>query len=173
MLILEPLEAAQARGAHVYMTIDGAASTADAYHVTAPAPHGTGAERTMRLALDDAGLAPDQIAHVNAHGTSTSLNDHAESEAVERVFAGSSPIVTSIKGVTGHSFGAAGAVEAVSVALTIKHKTVPPTIGLVNQDDDIHLDIPTEARPWTPGPVMSNSFGFGGHNGTLVFSPVD
>jgi 3-oxoacyl-[acyl-carrier-protein] synthase II len=173
ILILEPLDAARARGAHIYMTIDGAASTADAYHVTAPAPHGSGAERTMRLALDDAGLTADQVTHINAHGTSTGLNDAAESEAVERVFAGLSPVVTSIKGVTGHSFGAAGAVEAVSVALTIKHKTVPPTIGLEHQDDAIHLDIPTEARAWEPGPVMSNSFGFGGHNGTLVFSPVE
>ncbi|RKR76692.1 beta-ketoacyl-[acyl-carrier-protein] synthase family protein [Frondihabitans australicus] len=172
ILILEPLEAAQARGAHVYMTIDGAASTTDAYHVTAPAPHGTGAERTMRLALDDAGLTPDQITHINAHGTATGLNDQAESEAVERVFAGTSPVVTSIKGVTGHSFGAAGAIEAVSVALTIERKTIPPTIGLENLDPEIHLDIPTEGRDWTPGPVLSNSFGFGGHNGSIVFSPV-
>jgi 3-oxoacyl-[acyl-carrier-protein] synthase II len=172
ILILEPLETARARGAHVYMTIDGAASTADAYHVTAPAPHGTGAERTMRLALEDAGLTVADIGHINAHGTSTGLNDAAESEAVERVFAGHSPVVTSIKGVTGHSFGAAGAVEAVSVALTIKNRVIPPTIGLEHQDDEIHLDIPTEAREWIPGPVMSNSFGFGGHNGTLVFSPV-
>jgi 3-oxoacyl-[acyl-carrier-protein] synthase II len=172
MLILEPYDAAVARGARIYMTIDGAASTADAHHVTAPAPHGTGAERTMRLALDDAGLRPEDITHVNAHGTSTGLNDAAESEAVTRVFDSSRPIVTSIKGVTGHSFGAAGAVEAVAVALTIKNATIPPTAGLVNQDDDIHLDIPTEARSWTPGPVLSNSFGFGGHNGSLVFSPV-
>lgn len=172
MLVLEPYDAAVARGAHIYMTVDGAASTADAHHVTAPAPHGTGAERTMRLALDDAGLTADQITHVNAHGTSTGLNDQAESEAVERVFQNSSPVVTSIKGVTGHSFGAAGAVEAVAVALTIKNKTIPPTIGLEHLDDGIHLDIPTEARQWEPGPVMSNSFGFGGHNGTLVFSPA-
>ncbi|ARC57756.1 3-oxoacyl-[acyl-carrier-protein] synthase 2 [Frondihabitans sp. 762G35] len=172
ILVLEEYEAAVARGAHIYMTIEGTASTADAHHVTAPAPHGTGAERTMRLALDDAGLTPDDITHINAHGTSTGLNDAAESEAVSRVFPTSNPVVTSIKGVTGHSFGAAGAVEAVAVALTIKHRTVPPTAGLVNQDAEIHLDIPTEARPWEPGPVLSNSFGFGGHNGSLVFVPV-
>jgi 3-oxoacyl-[acyl-carrier-protein] synthase II len=172
ILVLEEYEAAVARGAHVYMTIEGTASTADAHHVTAPAPHGTGAERTMRLALDDAGLTPDDITHINAHGTSTGLNDAAESEAVSRVFPTSNPVVTSIKGVTGHSFGAAGAVEAVAVALTIKHRTVPPTAGLVNQDAEIHLDIPTEARPWEPGPVLSNSFGFGGHNGSLVFVPA-
>ncbi|GAA4681743.1 beta-ketoacyl-[acyl-carrier-protein] synthase family protein [Frondihabitans cladoniiphilus] len=172
MLVLEPYDDAVARGAHIYMTIEGAASTADAHHVTAPAPHGTGAERTMRLALDDAGLTPADITHVNAHGTSTGLNDAAESEAVSRVFDTNRPVVTSIKGVTGHSFGAAGAVEAVAVALTIKNETVPPTIGLVNQDAEIELDIPTEARAWTPGPVLSNSFGFGGHNGSLVFAPV-
>ncbi|GAA4265704.1 beta-ketoacyl-[acyl-carrier-protein] synthase family protein [Frondihabitans peucedani] len=172
MLILEAYDDAVARGARIYMTIDGAASTADAYHVTAPAPHGTGAERTMRLALDDAGLAPEEITHINAHGTSTGLNDAAESEAVSRVFTSNRPVVTSIKGVTGHSFGAAGAVEAVAVALTIANRTIPPTANLENRDEAIDLDIPTEARPWEPGPVLSNSFGFGGHNGSIVFSPV-
>ncbi|UFS59182.1 beta-ketoacyl-[acyl-carrier-protein] synthase family protein [Subtercola endophyticus] len=172
MLVLEPLDQALARGAHVYMTIEGAASTADAYHVTAPAPEGRGAERTMRLALDDAGLKPEDITHINAHGTSTGLNDAAESQAVSRLFGASRPVLTSIKGVTGHSFGAAGAIEAVAVALTIANSTVPPTAGLVNQDEAIDLDIPTEARPWQPGPVLSNSFGFGGHNGSLVFVPV-
>ncbi|MCU1480260.1 MAG: Beta-ketoacyl synthase [Subtercola sp.] len=172
MLVLEPLDQALARGAHVYMTIEGAASTADAYHVTAPAPEGRGAERTMRLALDDAGLKPEDITHINAHGTSTGLNDAAESQAVSRLFGSSRPVITSIKGVTGHSFGAAGAIEAVAVALTIANSTVPPTAGLVNQDEAIDLDIPTEARPWQPGPVLSNSFGFGGHNGSLVFVPA-
>ena len=172
MLVLEPLDEALARGAHVYMTIEGAASTADAYHVTAPAPEGRGAERTMRLALDDAGLKPEDITHINAHGTSTGLNDAAESQAVSRVFGASRPVLTSIKGVTGHSFGAAGAIEAVAVALTIANATVPPTAGLVNQDEAIDLDIATDARPWQPGPVLSNSFGFGGHNGSLVFVPA-
>lgn len=172
MLVLEPYDDAVARGARIYMTIDGAASTADAYHVTAPAPGGTGAERTMRLALDDAGISPEQVAHINAHGTSTGLNDKAESEAVSRVFGTTRPVVTSIKGVTGHSFGAAGAVEAVAVALTIATKTIPPTANLEHQDPEIDLDIPVKARPWQPGPVLSNSFGFGGHNGSLVFVPA-
>jgi 3-oxoacyl-[acyl-carrier-protein] synthase II len=172
MLVLEPLDAALARGAHVYMTIEGAASTADAHHVTAPAPGGTGAERTMRLALEDAGLQPSDITHINAHGTSTGLNDAAEGEAVARLFGDARPVVTSIKGVTGHSFGAAGAVEAVAVALTIKNKLVPPTANLEHQDENIDLDIPTEGRSWEPGPVLSNSFGFGGHNGSVVFVPV-
>ncbi|GGF21568.1 beta-ketoacyl-[acyl-carrier-protein] synthase family protein [Subtercola lobariae] len=172
MLVLEPLERAVARGAHVYMTIEGAASTADAYHVTAPAPNGRGAERTMRLALEDAGLRPEDITHINAHGTSTGLNDAAESEAVSRLFGADAPVLTSIKGVTGHSFGAAGAIEAVAVALTIANETVPPTAGLVNQDEAITLDIAREPRPWVPGPVLSNSFGFGGHNGSIVFVPA-
>ncbi|MCU1478675.1 MAG: Beta-ketoacyl synthase [Subtercola sp.] len=172
MLVLEPLDDAVARGAHIYMTIEGAASTADAYHVTAPAPNGRGAERTMRLALDDAGLSPEDITHINAHGTSTGLNDAAESEAVARLFGDWRPVLTSIKGVTGHSFGAAGAIEAVAVALTIANHTIPPTAGLVNQDEAITLDIAQDARPWVPGPVLSNSFGFGGHNGSLVFVPA-
>jgi 3-oxoacyl-[acyl-carrier-protein] synthase II len=172
MLVLEPYDAAVARGARVYMTIDGAASTADAHHVTAPAPHGVGAARTMRIALQDAGLDPSDVAHVNAHGTSTGLNDAAESEAITAVFGSHRPVVTSIKGVTGHSFGAAGAVEAVAVALSIRRRTIPPTVGLESQDADVALDIPTKARPWAPGPVLSNSFGFGGHNASLVFTPA-
>jgi 3-oxoacyl-[acyl-carrier-protein] synthase II len=171
VLVLESYDSAVARGAHVYMTIEGAASTADAHHVTAPAPHGTGAERTMRLALDDAGITAADVAHVNAHGTSTGLNDAAEGEALQRVFGSARPVITSIKGVTGHSFGAAGAVEAVAVALTYEHAVIPPTIGLANLDDAIDLDIATAPRAWTPGPVLSNSFGFGGHNGSIVFGP--
>lgn len=172
ILILEDYDSAVARGARIYMTVDGAASTADAHHVTAPAPNGAGAERTMRLAIGDAGLTPADITHVNAHGTSTGLNDAAEGAALARVFTESRPVVTSIKGVTGHSFGAAGAIEAVAVALTIAHGEVPPTAGLVNQDEEIDADIPTTGREWTPGPVLSNSFGFGGHNGSLVFVPT-
>ncbi|TFC56045.1 beta-ketoacyl-[acyl-carrier-protein] synthase family protein [Cryobacterium sp. TMT2-15-1] len=171
ILILEPYDAAVARGARIYMTIDGAASTSDAHHITAPAPHGTGAERTMRLALNDAGIAPEEIVHVNAHGTSTGLNDAAEGEALQRVFGTTRPVVTSIKGVTGHSFGAAGAVEAVAVALGFEKAMVPPTIGLVNQDETIDIDIATTPRPLPRGPVMSNSFGFGGHNGSIIFGP--
>ncbi len=172
ILVLEPLENAMARGARIYMTIEGAASTSDAHHVTAPAPHGLGAERCMRLALDDAQILPRDVAHVNAHGTSTGLNDAAESEAIRRVFGDADPIVTSIKGVTGHSFGAAGAVEAVAVALSMRDGVIPPTIGLLNVDPDVDLNLATTATPWEPTPVLSNSFGFGGHNGSLVFAPV-
>ncbi|WP_326565167.1 beta-ketoacyl-[acyl-carrier-protein] synthase family protein [Amycolatopsis rhabdoformis] len=172
ILVLEPLEQALDRGASIYLTIDGAASTADAHHVTAPAPDGAGAERCMRLAIEDAGYAPADITHVNAHGTSTALNDAAEAHALRRVFGAARPLVTSIKGATGHSFGSAGAVEAVAVALTMAHELIPPTLGLSTQDPALDLDVARELTPWTPGPVLSNSFGFGGHNGSLVFSPL-
>jgi 3-oxoacyl-[acyl-carrier-protein] synthase II len=172
IVVLEPLEAALARGATVYMLVAGAASTADAHHVTAPAPGGSGAERCMRLAIEDAGLRPDEIAHVNAHGTSTAPGDAAEAEAIRRVLGPSRPLVTSIKGATGHSFGAGGAVEAVAAALTIRERVVPPTAGLENQDPAVDLDLPRRPASWVPGPVLSNSFGFGGHNGSLVLTPA-
>ncbi|MFZ0060142.1 MAG: beta-ketoacyl-ACP synthase II [Acidimicrobiales bacterium] len=172
-LILEELEHARSRGAHLYAELLGAASTADAYHLTAPAPGGEGAVACMELALEDAGIAAGDVAHINGHGTSTPLNDFAEAEAIEKVFGRPGPPVTSIKGVTGHALGAAGALEAVASILAIEHGLIPPTAGLEEQDPEIHLDIVTgTARPFTPGPVLSNSFGFGGHNGCLVFGPV-
>lgn len=173
MLILEELEAAQARGAHIYGEILGSASTADAYHITQPSPDGGGAVSCMELALLDAQLQPGDITHINAHGTATPLNDLAEAEAVNKVFGTPGPLVTSIKGVTGHPLGAAGAIEAVALAQSIDKALLPPTAGLTELDPDIHLDVVTgEPRPWTPGPSLSNSFGFGGHNGTLVIAPV-
>jgi len=172
-LVLEELGHAVSRGAHVYAELLGAASTADAYHITAPAPGGEGAVACMELALDDAGIRPGQVAQINAHGTSTPLNDLAEAEAIEKVFDRPGPPVTSIKGVTGHSLGAAGALEAIASVLSIEGGLIPPTAGLEEQDPEIHLDIVTgAARAFTPGPVLSNSFGFGGHNGCLVFGPV-
>ena len=130
----------------------GAASTADAYHITAPAPGGAGAINCMELALEDAGITPADVAHINAHGTSTPLNDLAEAEAIEKVFGRPGPPVTSIKGVTGHSLGAAGALEAVAVGLSIERRLIPPTVGLEEQDPEIHLDIVTgSARPFEPG----------------------
>jgi 3-oxoacyl-[acyl-carrier-protein] synthase II len=173
VLILEELDRALARGAHVYAEVAGAASTADAYHITAPSPQGAGAVACMEQALTDAGLAPDEITHINAHGTSTPANDLAESQAIAKVFGTPGPAVTSIKGITGHSLGAAGSLEAVALALTIEKGQIPPTAGLTELDPEIHLDIVTGSpRPWTPGPALSNSFGFGGHNGTLVMNPV-
>ncbi len=172
-LVLEDLERARARGAHVYGEITGAASNADAHHITMPAPGGTGAAACMELALADAGLAPGQIGHINAHGTSTPLNDAAEAEAIAKLFGPPGPPLTSIKGVTGHAMGAAGAIEAVSVALTIERGLIPPTAGYEQPDPDIHLDVVAGApRRWEPAPVLSNSFGFGGHNGCLVVAPV-
>jgi 3-oxoacyl-[acyl-carrier-protein] synthase II len=172
-LVLEDLERARVRGAHVYGEITGAASNADAHHITIPAPGGSGAAACMELALADADLSPGQIGHINAHGTSTPLNDAAEAEAIAKVFGPPGPPMTSIKGVTGHAMGAAGAIEAVSVALTIERGLIPPTAGYEQPDPDIHLDVVARApRRWEPAPVLSNSFGFGGHNGCLVVAPV-
>jgi 3-oxoacyl-[acyl-carrier-protein] synthase II len=173
ILILEELERAVARGAHIYAEIIGAASTADAFHITAPAPHGAGAVSCMELALIDAGVTPDAVTHINAHGTSTPANDLPESEAIIKVFGLPGPAVTSIKGITGHSLAAAGSLEAVALALSIERGLIPPTAGLTEQDPEILIDVVTgQARSWTPAPAMSNSFGFGGHNGTLVMAPV-
>jgi 3-oxoacyl-[acyl-carrier-protein] synthase II len=174
VLVLEELERARARGAHVYAEIVGAASTADAYHITSPAPQGSGAVSSMELALLDAGLSPEAVGHINAHGTSTPANDLTEAQAIVKVFGLPGPAITSIKGVTGHSLGAAGSLEAVALALTIERGLIPPTAGLTEQDPEIPIDVVTgSARPWTPGPALSNSFGFGGHNGTLVMQPAD
>jgi 3-oxoacyl-[acyl-carrier-protein] synthase II len=172
VLILEERERALARRAHIYAEIIGAASTADAHHITAPAPHGSGAVTCMEVALLDAGLTPEAITHINAHGTSTPANDLAESEAIVKVFGMPGPAVTSIKGITGHSLGAAGSMEAVALALTIERGLIPPTVGLTEQDPDIHIEVVTgEPRAWTPAPALSNSFGFGGHNGSVVMAP--
>lgn len=172
-LVLEDLEHARRRGARLYGEILGAASTADAHHITAPAPGGAGAAACMELALADAELTTADIGHINAHGTSTPLNDLAESQAIVKVFGQAAPPVTSIKGVTGHALGGAGAIEAVSVLLSIDKGLIPPTAGHQEADPEIPLDVVHgAARPWEPGPVLSNSFGFGGHNGCLVIAPV-
>jgi 3-oxoacyl-[acyl-carrier-protein] synthase II len=173
VLVLEELERARNRGATVYGEILGSASTADAHHITAPTPGGGGAVRCIELALADAGLAPDAIAHINAHGTGTPLNDAAESEAISKVFGSPGPPVTSTKGIHGHALGAAGALEAVVVLLAMDRELIPPTRGHTNPDPELApLDLVVgEPRSWTPGPTLSNSFGFGGHNGCLVIAP--
>jgi 3-oxoacyl-[acyl-carrier-protein] synthase II len=174
VLVLEEFERARARGAHIYAEIAGAASTADAYHITSPAPHGTGAVSCMELALLDAGISPEAVTHINAHGTSTPANDLPEAEAIIKVFGLPGPAVTSIKGITGHSLGAAGSLEAAALALTMDLGVIPPTAGLTEQDPEIRIDVVTgEPRPWTAAPALSNSFGFGGHNGTLIMVPAD
>jgi 3-oxoacyl-[acyl-carrier-protein] synthase II len=171
-LVLEDLDRAMARGAHVYAEVAGAASTADAHHITAPAPDGAGAVACMEQALLDAGLQPADIGHINAHGTSTPLNDLAEARAINKVFGEPGPAVTSTKGVTGHGLAAAGAIEAVASVLAMERRLIPPTYGCEQLDPEIHLDVVRgDARAWAPGPVLSNSFGFGGHNGCLILVP--
>jgi 3-oxoacyl-[acyl-carrier-protein] synthase II len=171
VLILESFEHARARGANILAEIRGAASTADAHHLTAPDPEGTGAIECIRLTLRDAQLDPSDIDHVNAHGTSTPLNDRAEGEAISTVFGPGRPPVTSIKGYLGHSLAAAGALEAVVSVLTLQHQLIPPTLGTATVDPDIDVDVVLgAARPHEIRNVISNSFGFGGHNGCLAIS---
>ena len=172
VLVLEEREAALARGAVLYGEVLGAASTCDAHHMTAPSPGGRGAADCIRLALHDAGIAPGDVRHVNAHGTSTPLNDAAEAQAVAAVFGPGAVPVTSIKGVTGHGLGAAGALEAASVLLSFLHRELPPTMGTTEVDPALEVDVVLAPRAWEPGPVVSNSFGFGGHNGSLVLGPA-
>ena len=172
VLVLEDRDSALARGARVYGEVLGAASTCDAHHITAPSPGGAGAAACMRLALDDAELDPRDVRAVNAHGTSTPLNDAAEAAALRTVFGAGGVPVSSIKGVTGHGLGAAGALEAASVLLSFVHRELPPTMGTTQVDPDLELDLVLEPREWEPGPTVSNSFGFGGHNGSLVLGPA-
>jgi 3-oxoacyl-[acyl-carrier-protein] synthase II len=170
-LVVESWDRAVARGAHIYGEIVGYGRNADAYHITAPSPGGEGAAACMQQALDDAGLDPQAVGHVNAHGTSTPLNDAAEAEAVRKVFGEHAPPVTSTKGVTGHLIGAAGATEAVACLLALARSEVPPTANLEQIGDDIRLDVVRGAvRSLEHDIALSNSFGFGGHNATLVFA---
>lgn len=173
VFVLERYDLAVERGATILAEVLGAASNADAHHITAPSPGGVGAIACMQQALDDAGLSPSDIKQVNAHGTSTPLNDQAESQAVASIFGTPTPPVTSIKGVTGHPLGAAGALEAAAVLLSFEHKLIPPTANTTTLGDDITCDVVIGApRPWTPGPTISNNFGFGGHNGSIILAPA-
>ncbi len=173
VFILEEWEAALGRGANIVGEVLGAASSADAYHITAPAPGGTGAIRCMQLALADAGLSAHDIAQINAHGTSTPLNDAAEASAVAHVFTDGLPPMTSTKGVTGHALGAAGALEAAAALLSMQHQLIPPTANTTEVLTESKIDLVIgEPRRWEPGPVMSNNFGFGGHNGTIILGPA-
>jgi 3-oxoacyl-[acyl-carrier-protein] synthase II len=173
-LVLEDWDRAVARGATILAEVVGSASTADAHHITAPDPSGQGASRSMRMALHEAGLNASDIQHINAHGTSTPLNDLAESLAVREVFGTHRPLVSSNKGHLGHCLGAAGAVEAVVSVMSLVHQMVPPTAGTSEVDGAIDLDVVTaSAQPASLEHVMSNSFGFGGHNGTIIFRRAD
>jgi len=172
-LVLEELEHARARGAHIYAEITGYGSTCDAFHVTAPLENGEGAQRAMRMALQDAGLTPEDIGYINAHGTSTPLNDVSETRAIKGVFGDHAykvPI-SSTKSVTGHLMGSAGSVEAVFSIKALTEQFVPPTINLDTPDPECDLNYTPNVGVATPiEHVMSNSFGFGGHNAVLIFS---
>ncbi len=174
VLVIEELEGARARGATILAELLGYATTADAHHITAPSPGGSGAIKCMRRAIDDAGLRTGDITYVNAHGTSTPLNDAAEAHAVAELFGDAAPYVTSIKGVTGHSLGAAGAIEAVSVVESMIRGIIPPTANTTAVDPELPpINVVLgDGHEWTPAATISNSFGFGGHNATLVFGPA-
>ena len=173
VLVLEEFEHAVARGALILAEISGAASTADAHHLTAPDPEASGAVACIRAALFDAQLADSEIDHINAHGTSTPLNDAAEGLAIKSVFGERRPPVTSVKGYTGHALAAAGALEAVVSVLSLQHQMIPPTVGTTTIDPNIDVDVVIgAARSASMKHVLSNSFGFGGHNGCLILSRV-
>ncbi len=171
ILILESLEHAVRRDAHIYAEVAGYGSTADAYHITAPSEGGEGAARAMRLAIRRAGLEPAEIDYINAHGTSTQHNDRTESQAIRAVFGENAPPVSSTKSMTGHLIGASGAVEAIVCIKTILNGCLPPTINYEHPDPDCDLDyVPNIARPARVNAALSNSFGFGGHNTALVLT---
>jgi len=171
VLVLEELEHAKARGARIYCEFAGYGNTADAHHLTAPSPGGEGATRCMRMALRNAGLNPQDISYINAHGTSTPQGDIAETQAIKTVFGDHARkvAVSSTKGATGHMLGAAGAVEMIVCAKAIQTDTVPPTINYEVPDPECDLDyVPNTARQIPVNAIVNNSFGFGGHNATLV-----
>lgn len=171
VLVLEELEHARKRGARIYAELAGYGCTADAYHITAPAPDAEGAARAMRLALKDAGLASEDVAYINAHGTSTDLNDRLETEAIKKVFGprAYALAISSTKSMTGHLLGAAGAVELIATVLAVEEGVVPPTINYEHPDPACDLDyVPNAARRLDIEAALSNSLGFGGHNVTLA-----
>ncbi len=175
-LLLEEYEHAKARGAKIYCEVAGYGMTGDAHHVTAPAPEGEGAARSMQMALDDAGLNAADVQYINAHGTSTPMNDRNETAAVKTVFGdhAKSVAISSTKSMTGHLLGAAGGIEGVLMAKAIADGKVPPTINYTTPDPECDLDyVPNEARELTVNAAMSNSLGFGGHNTTIIFKKPD
>lgn len=172
VLLLEELDHARSRGARIYAELVGYGTTCDAYHITAPAPNGEGGARAMRLALEDGGIPANAVDYINAHGTSTPLNDSGETAAVKTVFGPHAYelMVSSTKAMTGHMLGAAGAIEAAFCALALRDGFVPATIHYRERDEACDLDIvPNEGRSAALQVAMSNSLGFGGHNASLVF----
>jgi 3-oxoacyl-[acyl-carrier-protein] synthase II len=176
VLVLETLGHASARGARVYGEVAGYGCTADGYHISAPEPEGTEAARAIRIALEDAGISPDRVDYINAHGTSTELNDKIETLAIKKVFGDHAykVPVSSIKSMIGHSLGAAGALEAIACALSVSTDWVPPTINYEQPDPECDLDyVPNQARQCPVRVAVSNSFGFGGHNAVLVIKKFE
>ncbi len=170
IVMLEEWDSAVARGADIYAELVGYGATADAYHVTSPAPDGSGAIRSMEASLAQADMEPSDIAYINAHGTSTGAGDVAETRAIKAVFGADAPPVSSTKSMTGHLLGGAGALEAVLTVKAMQDGLLPPTINLENPDPECDLDyVPNTARKAEIPAAMSNSFGFGGHNATLIF----
>ncbi len=175
VVVLEDFEHAKQRGAHMYAELIGFAMSADAYHMTAPSPDGRGARRCMELALQDAGIAPSDVDYINAHGTSTPAGDIAETQAVKGAFGehANKLAISSTKSMIGHLLGAAGGVEAVFSILAIRDNVAPPTINLDNPDPECDLDyVPHTAREMKIDVALSNSFGFGGTNGTVIFRKI-
>ncbi len=171
VVVLETLEHAEARGAHIYAELIGYGVTSDAYHITQPDPEGDGAYRSMAAAIADAGVAPEEIDYINAHGTSTPYNDRLETLAIKRVFGAHAPrlAISSTKSMTGHLLGAAGGVEFIACVLALRDQILPPTINYRQADPDCDLDyVPNTARPARVRTMMSNAFGFGGHNAILI-----
>lgn len=172
VVVLESWEHAAARSAPVYGRVLGSASTSDSHDLTVPLSDGAQAARCVELALNDAAVSPNDVRQINAHGTGTKLNDLAEAAALHRVFGQDLPAVTSIKGATGHAFGASGAFEVVASLLSMRHGIIPPTLGFREVDPTARLTVVTSpGATWEPGVTISNSFGFGGHNGCLVLGP--
>ena len=172
VLVLEELEAARVRGATVYAEVLGYGASNDAHHMAQPEPEATGVAEMMRAALRRAGVEPERVGYINAHGTSTPLGDAAETKAIKDVFGEHAYrlAVSSTKSMMGHTFGAAGAVEAMMCVLALHEGVLPPTINYANPDPDCDLDyVPNEARPARVDVALSNGFGFGGHNACLVF----
>jgi len=171
IVILESLEHATAREAHIYAEVIGYGSNADAYHMTAPAPEGAKAAKCMAMALKDAGIKPEDVDYINAHGTSTPLGDKLETMAIKTLFGAhaSTIAVSSTKSMTGHLLGASGGIEGIITALTLENDVIPPTINLENPDEELDLDyVPNVARKQVVNVALSNSFGFGGHNATIL-----
>ena len=171
LVVIESLDHAKARGAHIYAEVVGYGANSDAYHITSPAPHGEFQAKCMQLALDDAGMKAADVDYVNAHGTSTHMNDQGETEAIKAVWgdAAKDVSVSSIKSMTGHLLGAAGGAECIATALAIENDMLPPTINYETPDDGLDLDyVPNKAKAKTVRAAMSNSFGFGGHNACLL-----